>query len=92
MVKLIFQLQALKQKLSNAEHDKETAENKKNKLKIELDSLIKQKNKMEAENRGLEAVIDKLKDEAKERKNSEGIQGSTDTAVRRISVQTRKAG
>ena len=65
-----FQLQALKQKLSNAEHDKETAENKKNKLKIELDSLIKQKNKMEAENRGLEAVIDKLKDEAKERKNS----------------------
>ena len=65
-----FQLQALKQKLSNAEHDKETAENKKNKLKIELDSLIRQKNKMEAENRSLEKVIDKQKDEAKERKNS----------------------
>ena len=65
-----FQLQALKQKLSNAEHDKETAENKKNKLKIELDSLIRQKNKMDAENRALETVIDKLKDEAKERKNS----------------------
>ena len=64
------QLQALKQKLSNAEHDKETAENKKNRLKIELDSLIRQKNKMDAENRALETVIDKLKDEAKERKNS----------------------
>ena len=43
------QLEALKQKLSNAEHDKERAENKKNRIKIELDSVVKQKTEIEGQ-------------------------------------------
>ena len=64
-----LQLEALKQKLSNAEHDKERAENKKNRIKIELDSVIKQKNDIDQENRNLEKTIELMKNEAKERKN-----------------------
>ena len=50
------QLEALKQKLSNAEHDKERAENKKNIIKIELDSVVKQKTEIDVQNRKLESM------------------------------------
>jgi chromosome segregation ATPase len=64
------QLEALKQKLSNAEHDKERAENKKNRIKIELDSVVKQKTEIDDQNRKLESIIEVLKNEAKERKTA----------------------
>jgi chromosome segregation ATPase len=64
------QVGALRQKLSNAEHDRDRAENMKRKVKEELKIAIAQRTGLEEENNSLKSRVDALKAGAKDRKRT----------------------